>query len=100
MSLNSEHIHYILQYYFDQGDDAVKRFDIHGEDSLSNSAVRKEFTSFRSGNFDAKDVPRSGRPIVEKVDVILQKVKTSRYIYLNMRLNHLHKARYKKRSYY
>ncbi|KAG5348438.1 SETMR methyltransferase, partial [Acromyrmex charruanus] len=35
---------------------------------------------FRDGNFDVKDAYRSGRPIVENVDEILQKVKENRHV--------------------
>ena len=31
---------------------------------------------FYSGNFEAKDAPRSGRPIVENVDEIMKKILT------------------------
>jgi len=33
----------------------------------------------KSGNFDVKDAPRSGRPIIRK-DEIMEKIKQDRYI--------------------
>jgi len=112
MNQNSEKIRYILQYHFNQGDNASqtceKIRDVYGEDVLSKSAACKWFARFRSGNFDVKDAPRSGRPIVEKVDEIPQKIEEDRHISsydiaaeLNINqkivLNHLHKAGYKKK---
>ena len=41
--------------------------------------VRNWFERFRSGNFDVKDAPRSGRPVTEKVDEILQMVELDRH---------------------
>ncbi|GBP79344.1 hypothetical protein EVAR_99568_1 [Eumeta japonica] len=34
----------------------------------------------RSGNFDVKDEPRSGRPVTDKVNVILKEVKQVQHI--------------------
>jgi len=82
MNQNSEKIRYILQYHFDQGDNASQACEkirgVYGEDALS--AARKWFDRFRSGNFGVKDAPRSGRPIVEKVDEILQKIEEDQHI--------------------
>jgi len=33
-----------------------------------------------SGNFDIKDVPRSDRPIIRKIDEIMKKIEQERYI--------------------
>lgn len=37
-------------------------------------ATQQRFTRSRSGNFDIKCAPRSGRPIVEKLDKIREKI--------------------------
>ncbi|EFN78260.1 Histone-lysine N-methyltransferase SETMAR, partial [Harpegnathos saltator] len=66
------------------------------------------FARFRSGNFDVKDKSRSGRPITEKADEILEKVQQDKHISSvdigielgidhKTVLNHLHKAGYKKK---
>ncbi|GBP34287.1 hypothetical protein EVAR_13426_1 [Eumeta japonica] len=34
----------------------------------------------KSGNFDVKDEPRSGRPVMDKVDAILEKVNQDQHI--------------------
>ncbi|GBP69378.1 Mariner Mos1 transposase [Eumeta japonica] len=41
---------------------------------LSSRVAQNRFKRFQSRNFDAKDEPRSGRPVTGKVDVILEKV--------------------------
>ena len=66
------------------------------------------FARFRSRNFDVKDEPRPGRPIVEKVDEILRNIEVNRHISsrditteLNIDhktvLKHLHKTGYQKK---
>ena len=42
------------------------------------------FARYRSRNFDVKDEPRPGRPIVEKVDEILQKIEVDRHIVFHL----------------
>ena len=76
--------YYILQYYFDKGDnasqDCEKICGVYGEGAVSKSAARKWFARFRSRNFDVKDEPRSNRPITEKSDEILEKIEQDRHI--------------------
>ena len=48
--------------------------------TLSKSAARKWFARFRTGNFDVKDEPRSGRLITEKSDKIMKKVKRDKHV--------------------
>lgn len=111
MSEISDKVRYILQYYYDKGENAARAREkicaVYGEETISESAARKWFVRFRSGNFDVKDVRRSGRPITVKVDKIFQKIHENRHIgtrviakELNINqktvLNHLHKAGYKK----
>lgn len=55
MSQDSGKIYYILQYHFEQGDNARSQ------------------TRFHCGNFYVKGASHSGWPIVEKVDEILKK---------------------------
>ena len=47
---------------------------MYGEGTLSKCDARKWFSRFPSGNFDVKDEARSGHPITEKADEILEKV--------------------------
>ena len=59
MDQNKEKICYILQYYFDNGDNASqaceKSYGVYGEGAVSKSTARKCFARFRSGNFNVKD---------------------------------------------
>lgn len=112
MEKSNEKLRYILQYYYDKGKNAAQACEkicaVYGEGTLSKSAARKWFARFRSGNFDVKDESRSGRPITEKADEILEKVQQDKHISsvdIGMELgidhktvlNHLHKAGYKKK---
>ncbi|XP_014602089.1 PREDICTED: histone-lysine N-methyltransferase SETMAR-like isoform X2 [Polistes canadensis] len=112
MSENKEEIRYILKFYYKKGKNATqaaKRIcDVYGHDAVSVRVAQSWFKRFQSGNVDVKDAPRSGRPITEKVDEILEKVEQDRHISshdigkeLNIDhktvLNHLEKAGYKKK---
>lgn len=83
--------------------------EVYGNDAVSVRVAQRRFACFRSGNFDVKVPPRSGRPIVAKVDEIIERIdqdrhKSSRDIAkeLNLQyqtvLNHLKKGGYKKNS--
>ena len=70
MEIPDGHFRYILLYYFRKGKNAVqdrkKLYDVYGEKSLTERQCQNWFARFRSGDFDLKDAPRSGRPT--KVD--------------------------------
>ncbi|XP_014468373.1 PREDICTED: putative uncharacterized protein FLJ37770 [Dinoponera quadriceps] len=53
---------------------------VYSEDTLSKSTARKWFARFRTGNFDVKSEPRSGRPITEKSDEIMEKVERDKHV--------------------
>ncbi|XP_043502668.1 histone-lysine N-methyltransferase SETMAR-like isoform X2 [Polistes fuscatus] len=84
MSENKEEIRYILKFYYKKGKNATqaaKRIcDVYGHDAVSVRVAQSWFKRFQSGNVDVKDAPRSGRPITEKVDEILEKVEQDRHI--------------------
>ena len=75
---------YILLYHFDKGDNASQACEnmcaLYSEGAVSKSAARKWFARFRSKNFDVKDKPRSGRPITERSDEILEKIEQDWHI--------------------
>lgn len=111
MSEISEKIRYILQFYYDKGENATqsckKICAVYGQGTLSEATAKRWFSRFRSGNFDIKDAPRPGRPITQKVDEIVAKVEQDRHISshevakeLNIThqtvINHLKKAGFKK----
>ncbi|GBP19209.1 hypothetical protein EVAR_11531_1 [Eumeta japonica] len=56
-----------------------KRCDFYGS-SKSVRVAQNWFKRFQSGNLDDKDKPRSGRPVTDKVDGILDKVEHYRHI--------------------
>jgi len=112
MEINKEKIRYILQYHYDKNKNAAQICEkicaIYDEDTLSKSVARKLFVRFRAGNFDVKDEPHFGRPITEKSDEIMVKVKRDKHVSTveiarelgidhKTILNHLHKTGYKKK---
>lgn len=111
MSEISEEIRYVMLFYYKKGKSGAKTCRkicaVYGEDALTERTVQLWFAKFRSGNFNVKDAPRSGRPVTEKVDEILQMIELDRHtstldiaLALNTNQktvwNHLKKAGYKK----
>lgn len=76
----TEEIRYIMLFHFRKGCNASKTCKkicaVYGADTLSDRTVRNWFERFRGGNFDVKDIPRSGRPVTKKADEILQMVES------------------------
>ena len=112
MDTSKEKIRYILQFFFDKGENASQAAanvnSVYGSDTVTANHAQFWFRRFRSGNFDVKDVPRTGRPSVENVDKIMDIVASDRHVSsvsiakeLNIAQktvwNHLHKAGYKKK---
>ena len=112
MEKSNEKLRYILKYYYDKGEDAAPAYEkvdaVNGDGTLLKCAERKQFGRFRSGNFNLKDVSRSGRPIIEKADEVVENVQQDRHngsVDIGMELdidhkivsNHLRKAGYKKK---
>ena len=83
MEVNKEKIRYFLQFFFDKGENASQAAEIvnsvYGPDTVTANHAQFWFRRFRSGNFDVKDAPRSGRPTVENVDEILEMVRKDRH---------------------
>ncbi|GFV10212.1 histonelysine Nmethyltransferase SETMARlike [Trichonephila clavipes] len=50
-----------------------------GADTVTANYVQFWFRRFRSGIFDVKDAPRTGRPVVENVDKITEIIKVDRH---------------------
>ncbi|XP_025155718.1 histone-lysine N-methyltransferase SETMAR-like [Harpegnathos saltator] len=111
MEVKKEKIRYILQYHYDQreqADQAAKKIcAVYGPNTVSNATAKRWFQRFRSGNMDVEDETRSGRPIVENVDKIMEIVESDRHasfysIAQELKIsqktvwNHLHKAGLKK----
>ena len=64
MEIPNGHFRHILLYYFRKGKNAVQAqkryYDVYGEKTLTERQCQW-FAHFRSGDFDLKDAPRSGR---------------------------------------
>ena len=67
MDTSKEKIRYILQFFFDKGENASQAAanvnSVYGPDTVTANHAQFWFRRFRAGNFDVKDVPR-----VENVD--------------------------------
>ncbi|CAK9811656.1 Histone-lysine N-methyltransferase SETMAR [Anthophora quadrimaculata] len=83
MEVNKEKIRYILQFFFDKGENASQATEIvngvYGPDTVTINYVQFWFRRFRSGIFDIKDAPRTGRPVVENVDKITEIIEVDRH---------------------
>ncbi|GFU91047.1 histone-lysine N-methyltransferase SETMAR [Trichonephila clavipes] len=67
MESDKQHFRHILLFYYRKGKNAVqtgkKLTDVNGEGVLTVRQCQNWFATFRSGNFDVEDAPRSGRPV-------------------------------------
>ena len=79
MEIPDGYFRHILLYYFRKGKNAVptrkKLYNVYGEISLTE---RQCYNRFHSGDFDLKDVPRSGRPTEVDDDKIKAMIENNR----------------------
>ncbi|GFV81245.1 histone-lysine N-methyltransferase SETMAR [Trichonephila clavipes] len=84
MEVNKEKIRFILHFFFDKGKNASQvaaiANGVYGADTLTANHVQFWFCRFRSGIFDVKDAPRTGRPVVENVDKITEVIEVDRHV--------------------
>ncbi|XP_020715242.1 uncharacterized protein LOC101457564 isoform X1 [Ceratitis capitata] len=84
MNISKEKIRYILQFYFDKGDNAIQAAEhvnsVYGPDTVTANQAQIWFSRFQSGNFNVKDAPSTGRPIVKNVDKIIEIVESDRHV--------------------
>ncbi|GFU92552.1 histone-lysine N-methyltransferase SETMAR [Trichonephila clavipes] len=84
MEVNKEKIRFFLQFFFDNGENASQVAEIangvYGLDTVTANCVIFWFRRFRSGIFNAKDAPHTGRPVVENVDKITEIIKVDRLV--------------------
>ncbi|XP_076166238.1 histone-lysine N-methyltransferase SETMAR-like [Ptiloglossa arizonensis] len=112
MEVKKEKIRYILQYHYDHGEKAEqaakKICAVYGPNTVSNATAKRRFQRFHSNNMDVENETRSGRPIIENVDKIMEIVESARHastysITQELKIrqktvwNHLHKASLKKK---
>ena len=83
MEIPGGHSCHILLYYSRKGKKAVqarkKLYDVHGKKSLTEHLCQNWFARFRSGDFDLKDAPRSGRPTEVDDDKIRAMIENNRH---------------------
>ncbi|GFT17809.1 histone-lysine N-methyltransferase SETMAR [Trichonephila clavipes] len=53
---------------------------VYGADTVTANSVKFWFRRFRSGIFDVKDAPRTGRAVVENVDKITEIIEIDRHV--------------------
>ncbi|GFV32267.1 transposable element Tcb2 transposase [Trichonephila clavipes] len=82
LEVNKEKIRFFLQFFFDKGENTSQVTEIahgvHGADTVIANYVQFWFRRFRSGIFDVKDTPRTGRSVVENIDKITEIIKVDR----------------------
>ncbi|GFX76284.1 histone-lysine N-methyltransferase SETMAR [Trichonephila clavipes] len=81
MEVNKEKIRFFLQFSFDKGENASQVAEIvNGVDTVTANYVQFWFRRFRSGIFYVKDAPRTGGPIVENFDKIIEIFEVHRHV--------------------
>ncbi|GFV94634.1 histone-lysine N-methyltransferase SETMAR [Trichonephila clavipes] len=84
VEINKEKIRYILQFFFDKGENVSQAAEIvngvYGANTVTVNYVQFWFHRFRSVIFDVKDVPRTGRPVVENVDKIAEIIRIDQHV--------------------
>ncbi|GFV90065.1 histone-lysine N-methyltransferase SETMAR [Trichonephila clavipes] len=84
MEVDKEKIRFFLQFFFDKSENASQWTEIangvYGADTVTANYGQFWFRRFRSGIFDFKDAPRTGRPIIENVDKIREIIEVGRHV--------------------
>ncbi|GFT60048.1 histone-lysine N-methyltransferase SETMAR [Trichonephila clavipes] len=84
MEVNKEKIWFSLQFFFDKNGNASQVAEIangvYGVSTGTANYVEFWFRRFRSGIFDVKDAPSTGRPVVENVNKITEMMKVDRLV--------------------
>ncbi|GFV73485.1 histone-lysine N-methyltransferase SETMAR [Trichonephila clavipes] len=84
METIKEKIRNILQFFFDNGENASQTAEIVNStfdaDTVTASYVQFWFRQFRSGISDVKEAPRTGRTVVENVDKITEIIEVDRHV--------------------
>ncbi|GFV33910.1 histone-lysine N-methyltransferase SETMAR [Trichonephila clavipes] len=83
--VNKEEIRLFLKFFFNNGENASQVAEIvncvYGVDTVTaNNLGQFWFRRFRSGIFDVKDAPRTGRPVVENVEKITEIIEVDRHV--------------------
>ncbi|GFW38033.1 histone-lysine N-methyltransferase SETMAR [Trichonephila clavipes] len=82
--VNKEKIWSFLQIFFHNGENVSQRAEIAngvcGADTVTTNYVQFWFRRFRSGIFEFKDAPRTGRLVIENVDKITEIIEVDRHV--------------------
>ncbi|XP_017765323.1 PREDICTED: uncharacterized protein LOC108554525, partial [Eufriesea mexicana] len=83
MYTSKEKMGHILQFFFDKGENTSQADEnlnsVYGSVTVTANHAQFWFRLFRSGNFNVKDAPRFGRPIVENINKIMEIVESDRH---------------------
>ncbi|GFU82720.1 histone-lysine N-methyltransferase SETMAR [Trichonephila clavipes] len=89
MEVNKEKIRYILQFFFDKGENASQAAEIangvKSADTVIANYVQFWFRRFRSGISVVKDAPCTGRTIIENVDKITELIEVDWHVVASLR---------------
>ncbi|GFV38351.1 HTH_48 domain-containing protein [Trichonephila clavipes] len=84
MEVNKEKIQYILQFFFDKGENTSQVAEIvngvYAADTVTANYLQFWFRQFRSGMFDVKVAPHPGRSVIENVDKMTEIIETDRHV--------------------
>ncbi|GFX95360.1 histone-lysine N-methyltransferase SETMAR [Trichonephila clavipes] len=84
MEVNKEKMRLYLQFSFDEGKNASQVAEIanvvYGANTVTANYMQFCFRRFRSGIFDVKDAPRTGRSVVENIDTITEIIKVDWHV--------------------
>ncbi|GFX04103.1 histone-lysine N-methyltransferase SETMAR [Trichonephila clavipes] len=105
VEVNKEKNRLFLQFFFGEGENASQVAEIahgvYGANTVIANYVQFWFHRFRSGIFDVKDAPRTGRTVVENVDKITGIIEVDRPLSSRIDhktvLSHLRKVGFKKK---
>ncbi|GFS90802.1 histone-lysine N-methyltransferase SETMAR [Trichonephila clavipes] len=112
MEINKEKIRYILQFFFDKGENASQAAEIvngvYGAKAVIANEVQFWFHRFHSGIFDVKDAPHIDRFVVKNDDKYTEIIEVGRHVSSRSIsqelkidhetvLNHLRKVGFKKK---
>ncbi|GFV88726.1 histone-lysine N-methyltransferase SETMAR [Trichonephila clavipes] len=84
MEANKEIIQSFLKFFFDKGENANQVAEIafgdFDADTVTANYVQFWFHRLRSGIFDVKDAPHTGRPVIENDDKITEIIEVYRHV--------------------
>lgn len=84
MDISKKKIPHILPFFFDKDENASQAVEnvtsVYDPDTIIANHPQLWFRWFRFYNFDVIDAPRTGKPILENVDKIIEIVESGRHV--------------------